>query len=257
MQRNHAARQKIEGRSSKAKHFKVIACKVLARELYQIAAQSDAIVDIELVEQQLHNTPEWLHESVQNAIDAAEASNESYDAILLAYGLCSNGTVGLQSAKTPLVIPRAHDCTALFLGSKERYRTLFDEANGGIYWFTPGWVECCIMPGPEREAKLLETYTEKFGEDNAEYLVEMERGWAKEYKRAFYVEWPSIRRPHYIDMMREGAEVYGWESDVIEGSDTLLEAFLSGHWDEERFLVIQPGQSIQPSYSEVTIVKAQ
>ena len=40
----------------------------------------------------------------------------------------------------PLVIPRAHDCIALFMGSRQRYREYFD-AHPGTYYRTSGWIE--------------------------------------------------------------------------------------------------------------------
>ena len=34
----------------------------------------------------------------------------------------------------------------------------------------------------------------------------------------------------------------------MEGSDSLLYDFLNGNWDEERFLVLEPGEMPAPSY---------
>jgi len=38
------------------------------------------------------------------------------------------------------VVPRAHDCITLLLGSKERYAKLFGE-RPGTYWYSAGWLE--------------------------------------------------------------------------------------------------------------------
>ena len=62
-----------------------------------------------------------------------------YDAVLLGYGLCSNGLVGMGARSIPLVVPRAHDCITLFLGSKERYLQYFQD-NPGVYFMTSGWI---------------------------------------------------------------------------------------------------------------------
>ena len=45
-----------------------------------------------------------------------------YDAILLGYGLCGNGLDGLTARHTRLVLPRAHDCIALLMGSANATR---------------------------------------------------------------------------------------------------------------------------------------
>lgn len=246
----------LTGCSSSAKRYKVIACKVLAREFYLCACRCPNIIDIQLMPQQLHDTPDLLHSAVQTAIDAAESEDWKYDALLLGYGLCSNGTAGLHSNHTPLVLPRAHDCATLFLGDKARYRSLFDACGGGVYWFTAGWMETSVMPGPERERRLLKEYTKRFGEDNAAYLVEMERAWSTEYKAAYYTEWPSLKNPGYTDYMKQTGALYGWKTEIVTGSDSLLHDMLAGNWDHERFLVVEPQQKIAPSFEEATIVKA-
>lgn len=235
----------------------MIACKVMARELYYSAFQSPAFVDIQLLEQQLHNVPDNLRQTLQEAIDSVEESNEKYDAIILGYGLCSNGIMGIKSRKTPLVIPRMHDCISLFLGSKDTYRSLFDSASGGVYWYTPGWLETCLMPGPDRNEALFKHYSELYDEDNAEFLIESENSWIREYKNAYYVNWPQLHNEDYIDYTKYCADKLGWNFRLIEGSDSLLTNLLKGNWEDERFLIVPAGLEVVPSYDENTIIKAQ
>ncbi|WP_026486656.1 DUF1638 domain-containing protein [Caldanaerobius polysaccharolyticus] len=63
--------------------LKVIACKVLLRELYYLAYKSSNIVDIYWLKQALHNEPEKLKKTLQRAIQEIEAEDERYDAICL------------------------------------------------------------------------------------------------------------------------------------------------------------------------------
>ena len=117
------------------RNFKMIACKVLLRELYSLAYNCPNAVDITWLRQKLHETPDRLRQEVQDIIDRIDATEgDPCEAILLGYGLCSNGIVGLRSRRYPLVIPRAHDCITFLLGSKERYRQEFEGHSGGIYW---------------------------------------------------------------------------------------------------------------------------
>lgn len=232
------------------KKFKLIGCKVLMRELYQLASESGNVVDILWKKQELHNTPDILRQQVQDAIDAAEAEEEQYDAILLGYCLCSNGIVGLKTAKTPLVIPRGHDCVTMLLGSKERYKEIFDRFSGGIYWYSPGWIEHTLMPGPERYETIYQQYSDKYGQDNAQYLMEMEQGWLKEYKCAIYVDWANKHRPDCEQYTQHCAEYLKWEYHREQGQDSLLKELLDGAWDESRFLVVKPGQVVQPSFDD-------
>lgn len=235
------------------KRYKFIGCKVLMRELYQLAYSSNNIVDTVWKKQALHNTPDILRREVQAAIDAVEAEEEKYDAILLGYCLCSNGIVGLKSSKTPLVIPRGHDCITMLLGSKEKYQTLFDSYGGGIYWYSPGWIEHSVMPGRERYDIAYKEYAEKYGEDNAQYLMDMEQGWMKEYKCALYVDWPEAHRPDYAGFTSSCAEFLKWEFRAETGDSSLLRDMLNGNWDEGKFLVVPPGETVQPSFDEKII----
>ena len=122
--------------------------------------------DVELIEvwleQGLHREPHRLNTLVRDEIAAAEARNEPLDAILLGYGICSHGTVGITSSSYRIVVPRAHDCITLFLGSKERYLEEFSRAPG-TYWFTPGFISGGIQPGmSEKYAGIYHQFEENY-----------------------------------------------------------------------------------------------
>ena len=136
----------------------VVACQVFSRELCAIAAQSSHVVELDLLPQGLHDTPALLREMVGEAIQKVEGryqkgiSKYLPDAIILGYGLCSNGVVGLQAGKIPLVIPRTDDCMGIFLGSQRRYLDLFHQYPG-IYWLNHGWIENAFIPTKEQLEK--------------------------------------------------------------------------------------------------------
>ena len=77
-----------------------------------------------------------LYEALQQAVDQVEPEVSE---VVLAYGLCSNGVVGVIAPPQGLYIPRVHDCIALFLGSQAAYREAF-QRRAGSYYLTPGWV---------------------------------------------------------------------------------------------------------------------
>lgn len=235
--------------------FRFIGCEVLAREFYLLAAQVDAAIDPVLLPIGLHNEPAGLRARLQQEIDRAEEdAGYSYDAILLGYALCSNGSMGLNARRAPLVIPRGHDCITLILGSKETYREYFD-AHRGIYWYSAGWIERSVQPGRERWELTYSAYAEKYGEDNADYLMEMEQSWFKEYQWATYINWDLPSAAHDRVFTRECAEFLGWNFDEVQGDQRLLRDFLRGQWDDQRFLVVQPGRYIEPSY-DASILRA-
>ena len=100
--------------------FKMISCEVFARLVYHAAAKSPHILDIEFTELRSHVNPDKLRGQIQTIIDSTP---DHYDAILLGYGLCGNGTAGLKARSIPLIIPRAHDCCTIFLGSRQALST--------------------------------------------------------------------------------------------------------------------------------------
>ena len=246
--------------------LKVVACKVLSREISLLIPQNPNFIDVTYLRQGLHDTPDELRRVVQGQIDAIDDGSDMHsverrsdgkeiDAIVLAYGLCSNGIQGIRSKKYPIVVPRAHDCITLLLGSKEKYDQFFNEFGGRAYWYTPGWIENSPMPSEEKYVLLKERYIEQFGEDNAEYLLEMELGWQKDYEHIAYIAWDGILQDGFVDFARSCAEYFNWNFRLFQGEDTLLRDMLSGNWDDERFLVVPPGDAIAPSFG-VDILKS-
>jgi hypothetical protein len=235
--------------------YQFIICKVLQKEAYFCAARSKNTIDIALMEQGLHNDPDKLRSAVQKALDVtADVAGREYDASLLGYGLCSNGIVGLK-ATIPIIIPRGHDCITLLLGSKERYLQYF-EAHGGVYWYSTGWINDGMQPGKDRYEQTLRQYVEKYGQDNAQYLMEMEQNWMKEYERAVYIDWGFPCRDQEKDYTKQCAQFLGWSYDEIKGDPGLMQRLLDGQWDQEDFLVVEPGQAISEDLTNPGIIKA-
>lgn len=241
--------------------LKLIACKVLSREISTLIPRNPNFIDVTYLQQGLHDTPSKLCQVVQEQIDAIEEDRDMHslswgkvgkkiDAIVLAYGLCSNGIQGVFSKKYPIVVPRAHDCITLLLGSKERYDRYFNKLGGRAYWYTPGWIENTAMPSKERYKQIKEEYTRLYGEDNAEYLLSMELGWQEKYEHVAYVGWDGILQDGFEEYARSCANDFDWEFHYYNGQDTLMRDLLSGNWDNERFLVVPPGESIQASFDK-------
>lgn len=221
----------------------VITCAVLEDEFAQFARELGNVVHVEILEQGLHNEPNRLREVLQKAIACVEKKPE-VEAIVLGYGLCSRGTEGVRTTRCKLVLARAHDCITLLLGSKERYADYVAE-NPGTYWYSPGWNRHHIAPGRERYEKLRAQYVEKYGEDNADFLMESEQAWFQQYNRATYVELGAGVTPQDVQYTRDCACWLGWNFDHQHGDPALLRALLSGDWDNERFVVLEPNQTIR------------
>ena len=231
--------------------LKIIACEVLFREICLCAAYSQNIISTEFLVRGLHDNPDMLRSEVQRKID--ETDKSMYEGILLGYALCSNGIVGIQARGIPLIVPRAHDCVTLFLGSKENYSKHFS-GSPGTYYYTSGWLE---RAGSKIERKVqdgrglgerYEKYVEKYGEDNARYLMEFEQSWIENYSRAAYIDMEFANFLNYKEETKKIAENRGWEYEELPGDIRLIKKLIDGQWDEDEFLVVQPGEEIIPSY---------
>lgn len=236
------------------RRFAFVACEILVREACACAARSPNVVDPVFLPKALHDMGKaGMSSRLQEAIDRVDAGR--YDAILLGYGLCSNGVEGLRSRAT-LVLPRAHDCITLLLGSRERYAEVFGK-NPGTYFKSPGWLERgegAVSAGsgtiPERLGlgKSFEELKAKYGEDNARYLAETMSGWEKAYTKLAYIDTGVGDAAACRELSRREAERRGWAYEELQGSLSLLQRMVDGDWDPADFLVIPPGRTARPTY---------
>lgn len=235
--------------------LKLIGCQVFLRELYMLCAHSPHSIQIRWMPTELHEQPQKkLRPALQAEIDRIEAESDPCDAILLGYGLCSMGTAGLTARSIPLIVPRAHDCITMLLGARKRYQEVFDRYNGGVYWYSPGWIEQFKTAGRgyDEQAKYIE-YVEKYGEENAEYLIEVEKSWMQHYSCAALIEWPELKDDRFDAFTRKAAADGNLEYLRLTGEDTLLKKLTWGEWDGE-FLRVEPGQTIAYSADERLII---
>ena len=251
--------------------LKLIACKVLTRELSYLAALSDNVIDITWMRQGYHDRPEQLPPILQKEIDAIESGEDPYtnpvvetgagggvpddfEAILLGYGLCSNAITSVFARKHRIIIPKAHDCITLFLGSKARYAKVFNDMPG-CFWYTAGWIDQSDMHGEERTNRLRKYYADMdYDEDTIDFLIE-ELGGLKNYHANAYIKMPYLDKPRYADLTRKAADYLGWEYSELEGDMSLMEKMISGDWIENDFLILEPGEMAAPSYDADIIKK--
>lgn len=236
--------------------LKFITCKVIQREVYYCASQSTNAVDVFVMPQGLHDEPDKLRSLIQSEANRiVDTQGRPYDAILLGYGLCSNGIADIKALEIPIVMARGHDCITLLLGSKERYQSYFD-SHKGIYWYSVGWMENALPPGKERYEKTLQSYKEKYGDDNAEYLMQMEQNWLNEYSWATFIDWGLPSSEKYRQHTKECADYLKWNYEVLKGDKLLLQKLVDGQWDDRLFLVVKPGEKISPDVNSGGIIRA-
>jgi hypothetical protein len=237
----------------------VIACPSLRPELEQVAAETGAGISIRHLEMALHNrSAETLREALQSAIDTTTGC----DTIAVGYGLCNRGIIGIAARDIPLVLPRAHDCIGLLLGSTARYLEEIDR-EPGTYFQSAGWLKAAREAGESGEFTFgpnsnasFERLAARYGDEAARYLIQELEGFTRHYERLAYVTTPVEGSSALASEARSIAAKRGLEYHGLHGDTCWLRRLLSGPWPEEEFLTVRPGQQVRLASGERLIEAA-
>jgi hypothetical protein len=207
----------------------VIACATVIEEMLPLLPPD---VGHRVLDFGLHIHPEKLRHALQEAIDK---SSREADTIILGYGLCSKGVLGIRATDCTLVVPRVDDCIAIFLGSRSAYLKQ-SRAEPGTYYLTKGWIEVGDTPFAEYER-----IKASRGPKLAKRLI---RQMLKNYKRLALINTGQHELERYRDYAQRTAERFGLRYEEIEGSTVLVKKMIYGPWDDG-FIIVPPGQTIQ------------
>ena len=228
----------------------VIACAVLAVDLRHVARRLGLTVDFKFLEAGLHERPERLKRKLQDAVDAVSAAGRARR-IVVGYGVCGQGTVGIQARGIPLVLPKVHDCIAMFLGGAAAYRREFARYPG-TYYISAGWYREKAVPVSQRRLQAWygdqrvhhDEIAARYGDEAADRTLDFLNSWQRNYQRAAYIDTGSGSESTYEDHAKEMAEAYGWCYEKIDGSLALFEKMLSGRHTTDEILVVPPGYAV-------------
>lgn len=230
-------------------YLKLLSCEIMVREVCYVVARAPHICDVAFLDQGFHDRVDEGRASLQAAIDSAVG--RGYDAIGLGYGLCNNLIAGLEARDVPLVVPRAHDCITIFLGSRAEYDRQF-AALPGTYYYTSGWLECRTRRGGEFmdqtggvSSATFEQYVRQYGEDNAKFLVEALGAWTQHYERGALITYSFDQVAELERRVRAICTDRGWRYEELHGDIGLLERWVGGEWDEREFLIVPPGRTLK------------
>jgi N-methylhydantoinase A/oxoprolinase/acetone carboxylase beta subunit len=229
----------------------VIACAVLAIDMKHCAKKLGLDIEYKFLEARLHNNPTMLKKKLQIAIDEISVTGLC-NRIIIGYGICGKGTIGVQSHQVPMVIPKVHDCISLFLGGDEEYQQQFKKYPG-TYYLSAGWCDEKTEPMSQRnqwayfgEQKLyFNDLVKKHGKKAAQHTFNFLNSWQKNYQRAAFIETGIKNSSQYEKFAREMAREYNWKYHKINGSQSLIEKMITAEKSTADILFVPPGHVIE------------
>lgn len=218
---------------SRVSNIAIIACQVMALEIEEIA-RGNTHIKAHYLDQNLHRTPQNMAEQIQEIVDRIDPT---VDKIILGYGLCSNGIVGVKARTHEMIVPRCHDCIAFFLGSPQAYLDDF-HSRPGSYYLTPGWIA-------ERKDPLgiiEDEYVPRYGRETAEWAKREE---LKHYSHIVLVNTGVADLEPMRKIAIENAQFFNMKYLEIEGeSREFFKKLACGPYSQEEFIYVKPGDEI-------------
>lgn len=213
-----------------------LACKV-----FEGIVSASSEIQNQFLDYGLHLVPKKLQKTVQEQIDAIKTPS----LIILGYGLCGNGLHEIEAGIHTLVIPKADDCVAMFMGSRQRFMEEFNN-NPGTYYLTKGWFEVGSDP-----LSTYEEYLKGYGQETADWLMEQQY---QHYKRLVFVALDeddlAAYRPRALEVA-EYCQRFGMVYEEMLGSWDLIHKIETVLSDIEtlspEFIVVPPGGVLEQS----------
>ena len=209
---------------------KIIGCAAVIEEMLPVLPPE---ISYEILDFGLHFRPTNLKDALQEAID--RSANDA-DTLILGYGLCSNGAVGLKAPEaTTLVIPKVHDCIAIFLGSHKSYMKEM-KAVSGTFFLAKGFIEVGDTPLDEYNRTV-----ERYGQERADSVMKAMFG---HYKRILFVNTGHNEIGQYRDHAKRTAKQFDLRYEETKGSRLLIKKMINGPWVQD-FLIAKPGETFK------------
>lgn len=239
--------------------YKLICCEVFCREIYQALLDSKHTIFPVFTRKLSHEVPGRLREIIQQEIDSADPGE--FDCILLGFGLCGNAIAGLKARRVPMVIPRAHDCCTLFLGSREAYVRYFGD-RPSCRWTSGGYMGTGDNYLRNSEVHQFlgldltwEELVEKYGSENAEYIRETLTPRDGSDDQVVFIHTPPYEQFDFRQMAERDAVQNGRKFELIQGDIRLLHMLVRDNWPENEFLVVPPGCTVEGVYDQESVIR--
>ena len=207
---------------------KIIACRTLIEEMRPLLPPG---MEVLTLESGLHLHPDKMRDALQALVDDITVNTET---IILGYGLCSMGVIGLKASHSTLVIPRQHDCISIFLGSRRAYEEALDQ-EPGTYFLSKGWIDAEITLLDE-----LKRMEERYGKKRAQRVM---KRMLQHYRRLAFIDMGYEDQEAYRQFSRRTAKELNLAYEEIRGTAEVLRRICNGPWDRD-FAVAAPGHTV-------------
>jgi len=127
------------------------------------------------------------------------------------------------------------------------------DAQPGTYFQSAGWLENSQPGGELRPLNMTfgpssnvtrQQLVEKYGEENADYLLEQFNNFTQHYKRLAYMATPVPEAAKWEAAAPQTAQAKGWVFEKLPGDLGWLRRLLNAEWRENEFLVLHPGERV-------------
>jgi hypothetical protein len=88
-----------------------------------------------------------------------------------------------------------------------------------------------------------EVMVEKYGKENADYIIESLGGWKKCYDTCLFLEMGVCDEKPFQKMAEEFARDNQWTYKNCRGDMSLMQRLFAGNWNDD-FLIVPPGRKI-------------
>lgn len=206
----------------------IIACRTVLEELDSSVTFG---MRIEALESGLHLHADRLSEALQERIDKVTSLTET---IVMGYGMCSMGVIGLRAEESTLVIPKSDDCIGVLLGTRKAYKSALQK-RPGTYFLSKGWIKAGITLVHE-----LERMEARYGKHRAHRVM---KRMLQHYRHLAFIDMGTPDQEFYRCFARKAAEILRLTYGSIQGTRIILEKMNEGPWDGD-FVVKAPGEEV-------------
>lgn len=210
-------------------HTVVIACRTLERELARAMEQTGRPYETVYIESGLHERPKKLSETLQSTLGELRA-----DRVLLTLGQCGDALPGVRAGDFEMILPRVDDCLSLLIGSPAEKNRL--SVRDGAFFLTMGWLR-----GENTVGKEYERMEKRYGARRAASIL---KTMYAHYRTLGLLDTGASSMAELREAAGPLAERLCLELREYPAGLAYLRALLTGPWDDGRFIVKRPGETV-------------